>query len=337
MFKILTDYPEPALERAWRDCLAKANLAGHYAAPEYFREPQARSGRRFAILALDGGSGGSPAVAAALTGQEEGRRLICGLPVRPQIAIAETGDPEKALQSLRDGLTTLGERAELITVHTWEKCAVLAGCGFRERRQPGVVLLDLSKGADALFKDFDDRAAIRSAIRAGVEVREAAGEDVAEFFGILAAWCRQKNTPCPPAAFFDQLFQLRSNRRLFLAFHQGKMIAGSVFRFLPGSLVEYSANSSRPEYQRLRPNDLLQWTAIQWACAEGFRYFSMGGTHHFLTKFGGKVVPTYEYRLDKTLLRRHDLRDAAVEFARTGFQRLPASLRSRIRGAVRSG
>jgi CelD/BcsL family acetyltransferase involved in cellulose biosynthesis len=137
-----------------------------------------------------------------------------------------------------------------------------------------------------------------------------------------SAWSEQKGLPCESLDVFQQLFRLRNNRRLLVAFHEGKVVAGSVLRFLQGSLVEYAANSSWPEARRLRPNDLLQWKAIEWACRQGFRYYSLGGSDHFHKKFGGTVVPTYRYRLDRTWLRRHVRKDELVEYAHKLYHRL---------------
>jgi len=59
----------------------------------------------------------------------------------------------------------------------------------------------------------------------------------------------------------------------------------------------------------LRPNDLLHWRAIEWACAEGLTKYGLGATSLFLRKFGGEVVPTTRHRLDRTLFRRHTVGD----------------------------
>jgi hypothetical protein len=44
-----------------------------------------------------------------------------------------------------------------------------------------------------------------------------------------------------------------------------------------GSLI-YKYSASDPAYWRLRPNNLLLWRAIQWACENGYHTFDMGRT-----------------------------------------------------------
>jgi hypothetical protein len=81
----------------------------------------------------------------------------------------------------------------------------------------------------------------------------------------------------------------------------------------------------------LKPNDLLQWRGIEWACRHGLRRHSLGGSHQFLLRFGGTVVPILHYRLDRTWLRRHDLRDTVKEVGSRIARKLPPSVGKGIR------
>ena len=123
----------------------------------------------------------------------------------------------------------------------------------------------------------------------------------------------------------------RKNRRIFIAKTEGKVIAGSFYRFAPGSVAEYAGNFSMPEYQKLRPNDLIGWRAIEWACNSGISLFSMGGSHLFLRRFGGETMTTYRYRRDQSFLRLHDLRETAIKFSVAGYRRMPENFRDGVR------
>ena len=103
--------------------------------------------------------------------------------------------------------------------------------------------------------------------------------------------------------------RLRSNRRLFLATHQGKIIAGTIIRFLENGVAEYAANNSPEEYQSLRPNPLLNWVSIQWAFKHGLKSFSMGGSHPYLRHFGGEEIPIYRYSADASFFKTFQLRE----------------------------
>ncbi len=332
-FCVLHSRPDPLLDQAWRNLLSRAPLACHYGSPEFFLEPTLGTRKPFAILALDpDASPEAPRCLGALTGARDGANVTCGVPESPQLTVDPAADAAAVADCLISGLLSVSDGAELVAFYAWNKTQVPATHSFRESAELGTILLDLSGGPDPIFAKCSDRAAIRAARRSGITVREASPEDIPDYYQILSAWSTAKGLPCAPLSYYQDLFRLRNNRRLFAAFYEGRMIAGSVFRFLPGGLAEYSANSSRSQLQKLRPNDLLLWTAIEWACSV-CRTFSMCGSHYFLRKFGGEVAPISRYRLDRTFLHRHDLRDTAFAHAHRIFQQLPPAWRDRVRRA----
>jgi len=84
--------------------------------------------------------------------------------------------------------------AELVSVYTWsslELSLFFSADGFRRRELLGTVVLDLTRGADALFKEFskDRRRNIRFAEKHGVEVREATtDQDIFDAHQVYSAW-----------------------------------------------------------------------------------------------------------------------------------------------------
>jgi len=187
---------------------------------------------------------------------------------------------------------------------------------FNQRNCEGVVMLDLGLGPDALFRKFSQtrRNDIRRAIRYGVSVGPARDrDDVFAYYAVYVEWARRKSLPITGEDQFQETFALTNNRQLLLARYEGHVVAGVVLRFFPRGVVEYAANSSLANALHLRPNDLLQWRAIEWACAEGMTKYSLGGDHLFLRKSGGDVLPTTRHRLDLSLLRRHAIGDWIVD------------------------
>ncbi len=90
----------------------------------------------------------------------------------------------------------------------------------------------------------------------------------------------------------------------------------------------------------LRPNDGIQWRAIQDACAQGFRYYDLGevtknnrGLAQFKSSWGGEPQWLYRYyypsprELETDILvsesRAHEIARAA---ARAAWRRLPLPL-----------
>jgi hypothetical protein len=332
-FLILHEFPPPDLERAWRECLTRVEVPSHYGSPEYFLDPLRRGNRPFAVLALE-----DDQVRGVLTGFHLGSEVLSGLTSRPQISVDGT-ETETTLETLAEGLLAEADDAGLVSVYTWPSLELVpfSARGFRHRQLPGSVVLDLTLGADALFKEFskDRRRNIRYAEKHGVEVREATTpQDIVDAHVVYSAWRgtdRKEVHGDWSFESFEKTVSLRNNRRLFLASFSGKVIAINIFRFCPGGLFESAANSSLDQFMHLKPNDLLQWKGIQWACAQGLRRHSLGGTHEFLLRFGGTVVPILRYRLDRTLFRRHDLKESLGATARSLLRNAPPGVGQTVR------
>lgn len=335
-FIVLHAYPDPPLEKRWIDCLAHAHSPAHFASPAFFLEPYFREKRPFAILSLEDDN-----VTAVLTGLHQADTVLSGLETRVHIALDERHDAERALTRLLRGVEAESRGANLVTVYSWKNVAPqpFLASGFRIREFMGNPVLDLSLGPETLLKKCNPkrRNNIRFAIKSGVEIAEAeTKEEFEAFYAIYAQWCKAKQIFQYSEEIEWEAFQTtRNNRRLLLARYQGQIIAGSFFRFFPGGLVEYSRNSSLPEHLRLKPNDLLVWRAIEWACENGFTHFSMGGNHRFLREFGGQIVPIVRYRKDRTLFRRHDLAEVTADAVRATLGKIPKKYVDWLRALLR--
>jgi hypothetical protein len=332
-FEIVREFPNPSVELAWRDCLDRVEAPAHYDAPEYFRDPKQGNERRFAVLATKEGR-----VVGVLTGAHERDQVICGLSSRPQLCVDGSADAEASVEILIRGLLAEAGAAKVLTIYGWRPVAAFARHGFRERVMEGAVVIDLRQGPEAIFKQLDKkrRNCIRYAMRQPVEVFEAQTEqDIADFHAVYSRWfgtARKKiDGKKLSLEYFQQRFRLKENVRAFLARSGGRVIAGVTLRFFPGGLVEYSNNSSLDEFLHLKPNDLLLWSAIEWACREGFPRMSLGGAHRFLREFGGSLTPVYRYRLDRTRLRRHDLRENLTDWGRAALRKMPRPLEIAVR------
>jgi Acetyltransferase (GNAT) domain len=307
-FQILHGQPARPIETLWRACLADSDFPSHYTAPEYFCEPMFHGKRPFAVLSIvDEG------VTAVMTGLNHGGRVQSGLSARPQIAFSRRADRASSMSNLIAGLLHEAGSAKLIDLFLWSDMAGLVDGRFRQRPCRGAVMLDLSSGPDAVFQRFSQtrRNDIRRAIRCGVSVDLAESrDDIMAYYTVYVDWARRRHLQIAgEEEFREEFFRTRKNRRLLLARHNGEVIAGLVLRFFPGGVVEFAARSSLQSALYLKPNDLLHWRAIEWACKEGFTTYNLGGTGLFFRKFGGEVVPTTRHRLDLSLFRRHAIGD----------------------------
>jgi hypothetical protein len=331
-FEILTAEPDGPTADAWRDFLTRADFACHYVTPDFFREPQFKNRQPFAVLIWEG-----PRLVAVASGIVDERTVQCGVQSRPQLSIDPSADRTTVARTLAEAFDHVHGKARCVTLIAWSPLPELTLAGFRERvydGEGGIVLLDLRRGPDALFREFSEsrRANIRKAMRRGVQVVQASTEeDLAEYFPIYCEWSQSKGQVPIPYPLFHETLLVRANRRLFLARHGGATIAGVTVRFCPGGVMEFAANASLKADQSLKPNDLLHWRVIEWASAQGFVTYSLGGAHLFLRRFGGTIVKTYQYRLDRTFGKRLELRDRLVAAARSSWKRLPEPLKRGIR------
>ena len=332
-YLILTDSPDEPILEMWRDFLQNASMATHYVTPDFFVDPFAGRGERFAVLALAEGR-----VNAVLTGLRDGNKIVSGLAVRPQTVFRDGCDHVAAAASLADGLASFaGDAADLIKFYSWAQIDGLDTLGYEHETRSGsdqVVMLDLSLGADALFKGFSERRRtdLRKVMKRGdldVKILETEAE-LAELYEIHKVWNAGKgNVPDPFESFQKALKSV--HRAIFIAIHDGKIVAGTYLRFCKGGVVEYAANNSLGEFQKLRPNELLGWRAIEWACGQGFNKFSFGASHPFLARYGGELVAANRYQLDRSFLKRHANRERIERLATKTYLSLPESLRKRIK------
>jgi Acetyltransferase (GNAT) domain len=332
-YLVLRDFPEPHIELSWRSFLEKGDMPSHYCAPEFFREPFWEDKLPFAVLALDRNR-----IVGVATALRDDREFSSGLPCRPQICLPTGPDREQAESALVQGLLSEAESSELVSIYSWNVLSSPLALGFRGTETKGAVMLDLTKGPDALFREFsaDKRRNIRFSIKNGVEVQQATTrEDLLDFYDVYLAWRgtdrKEIDGPQIPLSTFERAFALTENRLVLMARHSGKVIATNTFRFYPGGLFESAANYSRPENVHLKPNELLQWRGIEWACRHNLQRHSLGGTHSFLRGFGRTIAPVYRYRLDRTFLRQHDLRDAMSYIGDEWRKRMPKPVKQQVR------
>lgn len=328
-YHILHHQPGGVIEGSWRACLAQSDFPTHYTAPEYFLEPLLRRSKPFAVLSLAGEQ-----VTGVLTGIHHGDHVQSGLSVRPQVAFSRNADRADAMRSLIAGLLQEAKSAKLVDLFVWSQMAELIDARFHKRPYEGVVMMDLARDSEAIFRKFSTkrRTDIRRVIKSGVSVAPAeTSDDLSEFYAIHREWARRKGQQAIGEEEFRETFALKGNRRLLLARYEGQVIAGVVHRFFPGGVLEYAANHSLESALQLRPNDLLQWRAIEWGCAEGLTKYSLGGAHPFLRKFGGEVVPTTRCRLDLTTFRGYTVRDWLADTATKARPFIPDRLATFVR------
>lgn len=336
-YKIIKHFPDSEIVQKWETFLTNAELPTHYVTPNYFVDPFFRGGDRFAVLAIDGAR-----IVAVLTGVKSAKSLQSGLGVRPQTAFLIECDRDAAVKALLNGLADLaGDATELINFYSWKSIPGVGDLGYNSEQCTGselVVMLDLSRGSEALFQDFAARrrTELRKVMKQEkLRVKQLETEaELAELYSIYKEWNARKGFHPDTFDNFQLALEQTAYRRIFIAVNEGRVVAGTYYRFCKGGVIEYAANNSLVEFQSLHPNELITWRAIEWACSAGFSHFCMGGSHPFMTKFGGELVGAFRYRLDRTFLRRHDKRERIQRLAAKIYLALPSSVRTKVKSAA---
>ncbi len=237
-------------------------------------------------------------------------RVTCGLPV------IETSDPIRgrrwislpftdACPPLADSqeeprLAEAIEEARLEAgVRALEVRGRLEGAGVHAAAAGYRHTLALHPDSDRLLATFT-KGRTRGPIRQGerfvasgaLTVRRAeCEEDLTEvFYGLHVGTHRRLGVPVQPRRFFRLLWRRMLAHGLgfaLLAYSEGKAVAGAVFLTCGTSMVYKFAASDR-SFQRLRPNHVLLWHAMQEGVERGLHTFDFGRTDldaHSLREF----------------------------------------------------
>jgi CelD/BcsL family acetyltransferase involved in cellulose biosynthesis len=153
----------------------------------------------------------------------------------------------------------------------------------------------LEPDADAVFRTFHRSQVqrnIRRAERSGITVRrgESASDLVDVFYGLHLRTRRRHGVPVQPRRFFELLWRYvlePGSGFLLLAYAGSRPVAGAVFLTANQTII-YKYGASEQDGWHLRPNHLIFWTMIQWACQQGLTVLDLGRTdldNHGLRQF----------------------------------------------------
>lgn len=171
----------------------------------------------------------------------------------------------------------------------------------------------LEADSDRVFRSFKRtqvQQSILKAQREGVQVRLTRSRgDLPTFYRLHLHTRRRLGVPVQPRRFLTALWEQLIEAGLgfvVLAYKDSQPIAGAVFLAWNGTLI-YKYSASDPDYWKLRPNNLVLWTAIQWGCENGYRQFDFGrsdlenlGLRTFKDGWGATEQPLiYSYLADE--------------------------------------
>ncbi len=161
----------------------------------------------------------------------------------------------------------------------------MPGWGFRPNPELGTatatILIDLTQNLDDLLAAMKKktRSNIRRGQSQGITVREGTESDLGTFYCILATASQRKQFPIYSKKYYAELWRVlgpQGHIQLFLAEYAGEAVSTLLaIPFGDTMFTHVSAWSGR--YGEHKPNEVLEWTAITWAKAHGYRYYDFEG------------------------------------------------------------
>lgn len=152
-----------------------------------------------------------------------------------------------------------------------------------------------------------------------------------DFYDLFSRNKRHLGSPPLPRRFFDVLVrELADCIHLHIVRHGSTPIAGVLsFRFKDVFLPYYSGGLANFEYTQC--NNFMYWKLMEWASAQGFRWFDFGrsrrdsGPYHFKCNQGFEPQPLHYayYLVRRRSLPRFNPSNPAFDLPRRVWQRLP--------------
>ena len=161
----------------------------------------------------------------------------------------------------------------------------LTSHGFRRSRfnnQPQATLInDLTPDLDTILAQMSSTARynIRYSERKGVRVREGSRDDLPVAYGLLRSTAERGRFPVRPLDYYVDEWEVLApsgQLKLYLAMYEGQAVAMSI----PAAFGDRAASlhsGSTHEHHKLKPNELLAWSCLRWAKAQGCRTYDFWG------------------------------------------------------------
>ncbi len=195
------------------------------------------------------------------------------------------------------------------------------------------MVLDLARDADAQWQGFNGkvRNQVRKAEKSGLVVRVGSLELLADFYTVFVRNMRDLGTPVYAQKFFTEIMKVFPDHTQIIALYlEERPVAAGFISWFRDTLEIPWASSIR-DYNPLCPNNLLYWTALQFALSRGFKRFDFGrstpgeGTYNFKKKWGALPIQlNWQYLLPEgALLPELNTKNPKFELAIKVWQKLP--------------
>ena len=195
---------------------------------------------------------------------------------------------------------------------------------------------ELPSSADELWKQLGSklRNQVQRPRKEGMTAAIGGEELLDGFYHVFASNMRDLGTPVYSKAFFRNILRQFPGSTWVCSVYSGKRPVASGLLVGFRDRIEIPWASSLREFNRLSPNMLLYWRALEFACERGFRQFDFGrstpheGTYRFKEQWGAKPYPLnwYYWLPNGREMPQVNPRNPKYRTAIAVWQRLPVSV-----------
>lgn len=144
------------------------------------------------------------------------------------------------------------------------------------------ILVDLSKDEEQLWQEVSSRRRreVNKAVKEGFEFRVNDELVRTSLYPILQEIYQRAKLPLHSQLYFESIYKLPSSCHEVIGLLKDNVVVGAMLVLKHKKTVYTLFGGSREEYFKQRPNDLLFWSALLWAKAEGYCTFDWLGAGH---------------------------------------------------------
>ena len=182
------------------------------------------------------------------------------------------------------------------------------------------------------------RTKVKGAQRGGLQFRWAGIEDLDVFFDIYTHTMHRLGSPPHCRRLFEQvLLSYPSHSAIAVVSSDSKPVASAIVMHSE-KWIGFPWAGSLEWAHALRPNNLLYWKIIEYACLNGYRSLDLGrspagsGSLHFKCQWGGVAEPLWYYRktIGNRVVEVRDASDPTMRAASRLWRMLPRKLSTRL-------
>ncbi len=155
-----------------------------------------------------------------------------------------------------------------------------------------------NRSLDELMANFHSKTRynIRVALKHNVEVKICGEEYLDAFIKIMKTTGERDGFNIRPKNYFVRMLNaLGPNVRLYIAFYNGKPIAGAITTNYAGKTC-YVYGASDNDHRNVMPNYLMQWEMIKWAVETGCSVYDFQGVSGNISDPSNHLYGLYRFK-----------------------------------------